>query len=214
MAGALPFLLLVAFSFRAADKIAAFAVASQTATVLLLSPEVLRPFRRLRYFSRPLTVIRARRRRILGRGATASAVLLAVLALRILDIGEAGSNSSLTGAIVVLLGLICGLGVLTFAAIWVIDMLFKGAAETWMQTAFGQFGSERTVKCGGLSPERSSSSGRFCCSGPPTPDRRPWASLFGGRALDLFETREMIVGDGWAQPDSGGHSGVRLCRVG
>lgn len=144
MAGALLFLLLVAFSFQAADKIAAFAVASQTATVLLLSPEVLSPFRRLRYFSRPMTVIRARRRRILRRGATASAVLLAVLALRILDIGGAGSNSSLIGAIVVLLGLICGLGVLTFAAIWVIDMLFEGAAETWMQTAFGQFGSERT----------------------------------------------------------------------
>lgn len=33
---------------------------------------------------------------------------------------------------------------LSLVAIWAIDMLFEGAAETWTQTALGQFGSERT----------------------------------------------------------------------
>jgi hypothetical protein len=142
--GGLLCLLLVAFSFRAEDKVAAFAVAFQTATVLLLSPEVLRPLRRLRYFNRPLTAIRAKRRRIFRRGAMGFAVLLVLFSLRIFDVGGAGSSSTLVGAIVVLLGLLSGLSVLSFVGIWVIDMLFEGAAETWTQTALGQFGSERT----------------------------------------------------------------------
>ncbi|MCW2979909.1 MAG: hypothetical protein JWO14_1636 [Solirubrobacterales bacterium] len=144
IAGLLLFLLLVAFSLEADHKIAAFAVAFQTGTALLFSPDVLRPLRRLRYFQRPLTEIRAKRRRVFRWGAVVSAVLLALLGLRVLKFGGTGSNTTLLGAIVVLLALICGITVLCLVGIWAIDMLFEGAAETWTQTVVGQFGSERT----------------------------------------------------------------------
>jgi hypothetical protein len=143
-AGLLLFLLLVAFSFEADHEISAFAVAFQTGTALLFSPDVLRPLRRLRYFRRPLTEIRAKRRRVFRRGAIVFAVLLVLLGLRVLRVGGTGSNTTLLGAIVVLLALICGFTVLCLVGIWVIDMLFEGAAETWTQTVVGQFGSERT----------------------------------------------------------------------
>jgi hypothetical protein len=143
-AGLLLFLFLIAFSLGADHEIAAFAVAFQTGTALLFSPDVLRPLRRLRYFRRPLTKIRAKRRRVLRWVAFVFAVLVALLGVRALKVGGTGSNTTLLGAIVVLLALISGFTALCLVVIWVIDMLFEGAAETWTQTVVSQFGSERT----------------------------------------------------------------------
>jgi hypothetical protein len=141
LAAMLLFLFLVVLSFQATNELAAFAVTIQTGTVLLLSPEVLRPLRGLRYFSRPLSKIRARRQRIFRRTLIGFALLLALGTLRVVDVVGTGSDARLTGLIVVLLGLLCGFYVLYLLAAWMVEQVFEGAAETWMQGALARFGS-------------------------------------------------------------------------
>jgi hypothetical protein len=142
MAAAMLFLLLMAFSFRATDQVAAVAIALQAGTVLLVSPEVLRPLRRLHYFNRPLAEIHANSRRNMRRGAIAFAVLLVFLAVSVFDVD--GVDSGFIGAAVFLLALICACGVLGFIFLGVTDMLFEGAAESWTQKAVSRLGSEKT----------------------------------------------------------------------
>jgi hypothetical protein len=137
------FLGMAVFSFKAKDHVAAVAVTLQTGTVLLISPEVLRPLRGLPYFNRPLSEIRAKSRRNLRRAAILFVVVLVPLALIILGPAEARSEATLFGALDLWGTVALYLGVVVFGSLGIINMLFEGPAESWMQKAVGQLGFER-----------------------------------------------------------------------
>jgi hypothetical protein len=143
-AAGLLFLGMAVSSFKAKDHVAAVAVTLQAGTVLLISPEVLRPFRGLPYFNRPLSEIRAKSRRNLRRAAILFVVALVPLALIILGPVEAGSEATLLGALDLWGALALYLGVVVFGSLGMINTIFEGPAESWMQKAVGQLGSERT----------------------------------------------------------------------
>jgi hypothetical protein len=143
-AAGLLFLGMAVSSFKAKDHVAAVAVTLQTGTVLLISPEVLRPFRELPYFNRPLSEIRAKSRRNLRRAAILFAVGLVPLTLIVLGPADARSEATLGGALDIWGALALYLGVVVFGSLGMINMVFEGPAESWMQKAVGQLGFERT----------------------------------------------------------------------
>lgn len=143
-AAGLLFLGMAMASFKAKDHVAAVAVTLQTGTVLLISPEVLRPLRGLRYFNRPLSEIRAKSRRNLRRAAILFVVTLVALALIIVGPVDARSEATLVGALDIWGAIALYLGVAVFGFFGMINTILEGPAESWMQKAVSQLGGERT----------------------------------------------------------------------
>jgi hypothetical protein len=142
-AAALLFLVMALFSFRAKDHVAAATVTLQAGTVLLVSPELLRPLRGLPYFNRPLSEIRAKSRRYMRRGAIVFVAMLVPLAFLILGPSEARSDGMLFGALDISGAIVLFFGLAVFVSLGMINMIFEGPAEGWMQKAVGQLGFER-----------------------------------------------------------------------
>jgi hypothetical protein len=143
-AAGLLFLTMAVFSFKAKDHVAAVAVTLQAGTVLLISPEVLRPFRGLSYFNRPLSEIRAKKRRNLRRAAIVFILALVPLAFRILGPPEARSDATLVGAFDIWCAITLFLVFAGFLFLGMVNTIFEGPAESWMQRAVGQLGFDRT----------------------------------------------------------------------
>jgi hypothetical protein len=144
IAAALLFLVMALFSLNAKDHVAAVAVTLQTGTVLLISPELLRPLRGLPYFNRPLAEIRAKSRRNLRRAAVVFGLSLVPLVFRILGSEQARSNASLVGAVDIWCVIALFLAMAVFLTLGMINMIFEGPAEAWMQKAVGHLSFERT----------------------------------------------------------------------
>jgi hypothetical protein len=138
--------LLVAFSINATDGFAAVGLACQTGTVLLVSPELIRPLGRLGYLRRPLSRIRSRRRRIAYLGMAVLVTSLFLLGMRVLDLAGFGSDTDLLGLAVFLAMILGFLGAFALLAVWQVEGLFEGAAETWLQSALRELDPRRATE--------------------------------------------------------------------
>jgi hypothetical protein len=139
---AIGFLAMAGLSVEARNPIAAFGLTFQTATVLLVSPELLRPLGRLGYLRRRAETIRARRRRIAVVGAVDAVIATVVVVIRHL-LGGADADESLPWALALVLALFGYLVAAGLFAWWVVEMWLEGAADREVRTTLGGLDAER-----------------------------------------------------------------------
>lgn len=136
------FLVMAAFSIEARDPIEAFGLTFQTGTVLLASPELLRPLGHLGYLRRRAETIRARRRRIATAGSIVAVVASILVVLRSM-LGGSGAGTSLGWALVLVTALLGYLAAVGLGVWWVVETLLEGAADRELRVALRRFDADR-----------------------------------------------------------------------
>jgi hypothetical protein len=185
-AAGLLFLTMAVFSFKAKDHVAAVAVTLQAGTVLLISPEVLRPFRGLSYFNRPLSEIRAKKRRNLRRAAIVFILALVPLAFRILgppkqDRTQPWSELSTFGA------LLHSSSSSWASSFWAWSTRFlKARRKVGCRGRWASWASIERARSACSSPGSCFSPAPSSSMGPHTPDWGRWRFV-GGKGLTFSE---------------------------
>jgi hypothetical protein len=136
------FIAMAAFSVVARQPVEALGLTFQTGTVLLASPELLRPIGRLRYLRRPVSRIRRRRRRVAASGLALAAFATAGLMARHL-LGGGGARESLPWAMAFVAALFGYLVALGIFGLWMIEGILEGAADRQFRIALAAVDARR-----------------------------------------------------------------------
>jgi hypothetical protein len=137
------FIVMAVFSAWARRPIEALGLTFQTGTVLLASPELLRPIGRLGYMQRPLPSIRHRRRRMALSGLSLVVIATGGLVARHL-LGGGGTGENLPWAVTFVAALLGYLAAAGMFAMWEIEGLLEGAADRQFRSALGHLDARRT----------------------------------------------------------------------